>query len=238
MKLKTFTLLLFVFCLTVIPGFSQSVLLPPKDLVADVVSDDTVNLSWTLPMDTSVVGFFVYRKDELRGGDFVKINTQMVSGTSYKDKSVKKGSSYTYYCKSVNSDGLESEASNICGAPKMEMSTSALVTHMGRTVRIATPGDVIKYNIDFANNGFGSAKNVVIVYAIPRGTTFISGTAVSTKLKARISYFDKSLGKWVDKVKNEENISRVRFSVLEDVKPVSKTKDLNGVASLKVMVNY
>jgi len=118
----------------------------------------------------------------------------------------------------------------------MSMKTSAIVSHAGKTVRIAIPGDTIKYDIDFANQGFGVAKNVVIVYAIPKGTTFISGTARCSSYNVKLSYFDEKKKGWVEKVANEENISKVRFTVLEDVSPVAKDK--NDTASLKVLVNY
>jgi uncharacterized repeat protein (TIGR01451 family) len=239
MKSKFLVALVFIFSLLLLAPstiFAQSTLLPPKDLAADVEGNDTVSLSWTLPMDTSVVGFNVYRKDDLLGKDFAKVNAKLLTGTGFKDKSVKKGSSYTYFVKSINIDGLESESSNICGAPKMKMNTSATVTHMGKIVRIATPGDVIKYEIQFANHGYGMAKNVTIVYAIPKGTTFIPGTARTTTHKATISYFDKKLGKWLDKIVKEEDVSRIRFTVQEEVKPASTNK--GGIASLKVMVNY
>jgi len=238
MKLKTFVPMAIIFSvLFVFPSFSnaQPTPLAPNNLVADV-KDGNVSLAWTAPVDTSVAGFNVYRKDDLAATDYVKINKGILTSQDFKDNDVLKGKSYTYICKSVNIDGIESAPSNIAGAPKMSMKTSATVTHMGKQVRIATPGDVIKYNIDFANNGYGVARNVEIIYAIPKGTTFISGTARCPKYSVKISYFDEKAGKWVDKISKEENVSRIRFTVLQDVFPVAK--DLNDSASLKVMVNY
>ena len=49
-------------------------------------------------------------------------------------------------------------------------------------------------------------------------------------------FFDKKADKWGSTVKKEEDISRIRFSVSEDVLPITKGK--NGTASLKVLVNY
>lgn len=228
-------LLLFLILVSSSVCFAQAVPLPPTNLVAEV-NDSSVTLAWTPPVDTSVAGFNVYRIEDGAGKDYAKVNGQLLTASEYNDRSVSRGKSYTYVCKSVNTDGIESAPSNIAGAPKMQMKTSAVVTHLGKPVRIAAPGDVIKYNIDFANRGFGSARNVVIVYAIPKGTTFISGTAKCPKFKARISYFDEKAGNWVDRVGREENVSRVRFTVTEDISPVAK--DLNDTASLKVMVNY
>jgi uncharacterized repeat protein (TIGR01451 family) len=166
----------------------------------------------------------------------VKINPGLIAATSYSDKSVSRARSYSYACRSVNSDGMESADSNIAGAPKMFMNTSATVTHAGKVARIAAPGDVIKYDIDFANYGFGTAKNVSIVYGIPKGTTFIAGTGKCLKHKVSITYFDEKAGKWVDKVGAEGNISRVKFTLNEDVFPVAGKKD--DTATLKVLVNY
>lgn len=211
--------------------------LPPTGLVADVKDDSSVKLTWTLPIDTTVAGFNVYRAEDQAGKPYEKVNGKLLTESTFIDKSVKKGTSYTYVCRSVNTDGIESINSNIGGAPRMKMNTSATVTHMGKTVRIATPGDIIKYSIGFTNQGFGIAKNVVVVYAIPKGTTFISGTARCPKYKAAVSYFDEKAGKWVSKVSREENISKVRFTVLEDVLPAAAQEE-KETASLKVMVNY
>lgn len=238
MKLKILVPVIVVFSLLMILpqlSYAQESPLPPKDLTADVKGDSVV-LTWINPVDTTVTGFNVYRKEDSPGKAYLKINSSLLSDTNFSDKGVKKGVSYSYICKSVNSDGIESLASNVSGAPKMKMNTSATVYHMGRVVRIASPGDEIKYNIDFSNFGFGIAKDVVIVYAIPKGTTFISGTARCPKYNVNISYFDEKTGKWVSKVTREEDISRVRFSVLEDVLPVAK--NTNDTASLKVLVNY
>jgi uncharacterized repeat protein (TIGR01451 family) len=231
MKLKMIPLLLVFLSVS---AFAQ-IPLAPKDLLADV-KDSYVILTWTPPVDTSVAGFNIYRKVDAAAGDYVKINSKLISRSEYEDKDVNRGKSYAYICKAVNTDGIESEPSNICGAPKMQMKASAIVTHMGKTVRIAAPGDTIKYSIEFGNKGFGVAKNVVIVYAIPKGTTFISGTANCPSHKVKVSYFDEKAGSWVDRIKAEENISKVRFTVLEDVYP--KAQEKNDIASLKVMVNY
>jgi uncharacterized repeat protein (TIGR01451 family) len=241
MKLKTLVgvfLLLTVSLLISGPAFSENLPMPPKDLTANVESDNSVNLTWTAPIDTSVAGFNVFRKDDLAGAKQEKINNKLITESTYNDRSISKGRSYSYECRSVNSDGVESLSSNAAGAPKMSMSTSATVTHMGKVARIATPGDTIKYDIDFANRGFGIAKNIVIIYAIPKGTTFIAGTAKCPKYKVALEYFDNTLNKWVGQVLKEENISKVRFSVMDDVYPVVREKDVNDTASLKVMVNY
>jgi uncharacterized repeat protein (TIGR01451 family) len=238
MKLKMLVVLVSLFSLafgSLSPIFAESMPLSPKDLTANVESDSSVVLTWTAPIDTSVVGFNVYRKDESAAAAS-RISSKLITESAYVDKAVSKGRSYSYYVKAINADGAESASSNIAGAPKMQMKTSAAVYHMGKQVRIATPGDVINYNIEFVNKGFGVAKNVIIVYAIPKGTTFISGTAKCPKYNVKVAYFDEKINNCVEKVAMEENVSKIRFSVLDDVRPVAK--DINDIASLKVMVNY
>jgi uncharacterized repeat protein (TIGR01451 family) len=238
MKLKMLVVLVSLFTLAFgsSPIFAESLPLAPKDLSANVESDSSVMLTWTAPIDTSVVGFNVYRRDEATAAAASRISSRLITESAYVDKAVAKGKSYSYYVKSINADGAESANSNVSGAPKMLMKTSAAVYHMGKQVRIATPGDVINYNIEFVNKGFGVAKNVIIVYAIPKGTTFITGTAKCPKYNVKVAYFDEKIGNWVEKVAMEENVSKIRFSVLDDVQPVAK--DINDIASLKVMVNY
>jgi uncharacterized repeat protein (TIGR01451 family) len=208
----------------------------PKDLVANVENENSILLTFTAPIDTSVVGFNLYKKEDLSKNEFEKINSKLLTESVYIDKNVRKGTAYSYTVRSVNVDGMESAPSNISGAPKMLMNTAAVVSHMGKPTRIATPGDIIKYDIGFANRGFGVAKNVVIVYAIPKGTTFISGTAKCPKYKVRITYYDESAGTWMNDVAKEETISKVKYTLLEDILPVSK--DTKDAVTLKVMVNY
>jgi uncharacterized repeat protein (TIGR01451 family) len=241
MKFRTLVPVLFLFIVSMTlssSAFADTAPLSPKDLSANTDSDNSVILTWTPPIDTSIAGFNIYRKDDLSGSAFAKINNKLITESTITDKNLSKGKSYSYICKAVNTDGAESAPSNTSGAPKMSMSTSATVTHMGKVARIATPGDIIKYDIDFANRGYGTAKNIVIIYAIPKGTTFISGTAKCPRYKVNLEYFDSVADAWTSKVAKEENVSKVRFSVLEDVYPVVREKDVNDTASLKVMVNY
>jgi len=228
---------LFVFAsLVIFPSFSlaQVSAQAPKNLVCNVENNEFVFLSWSPPVDTSVAGFNVYRKDDA-GGSYIKVNANLLTTASYVDKSVDKGKSYSYVCRSVNNDGIEGNDSNAVGAPQMYMNTSATVIHVGKVTKIAAPGDTIKYDIDFVNRGFGVAKNVAIIYSIPKGTTFIAGTTKCVKHKAAISYYDEKAAKWLDKVGKQENISKVRFVLLEDIHPVAADKD--DTATLKVTVN-
>jgi hypothetical protein len=68
------------------------------------------DLSWKAS-SSSVMGYNVYR-GSATGGPFGKMNSTPSSATSFKDSSVKGGSTYYYVVTSVNSSGKESAYSN------------------------------------------------------------------------------------------------------------------------------
>lgn len=73
----------------------------------------TVQLSWNAPASTSdpVVGYHVYRATS-GGSDYTLLVPAPDTQTSYDDTTVKSGAKYDYIVKSVDSDGVESAASN------------------------------------------------------------------------------------------------------------------------------
>jgi fibronectin type 3 domain-containing protein len=75
---------------------------------APVGPQHSVSLSWK-PSTSSVVGYNLYRRGTL---GVVKLNSQLVTGTSYVDRSVLAGQTYFYLIKAVNAKGTESTASN------------------------------------------------------------------------------------------------------------------------------
>jgi len=58
-----------------------------------------------------VTGYNVYRSTT-SGGTYTKINTSLVTGTSYTDATVVSGQTYFYETTSVDSSGVESPSSN------------------------------------------------------------------------------------------------------------------------------
>jgi fibronectin type 3 domain-containing protein len=72
-----------------------------------------VTLSWAAPTKSPVPvsGYNVYRA-AASSSSFQLLNAYAVAQPSYVDQNVVTGSSYSYYVKSVDSDGTESTDSN------------------------------------------------------------------------------------------------------------------------------
>jgi len=69
----------------------------------------SVTITWEQSA-SRVIGYNVYRADT-PGGKFTKLTSQPILATMYTDLAVEAGKSYTYYVAAVNSDGVESKAS-------------------------------------------------------------------------------------------------------------------------------
>jgi len=70
----------------------------------------SVALSWN-PSTSTVTGYNIYRGTQT-GGPYTKLNSALLSGTSYTDASVQSGATYYYVSTSVNSSNVESVYSN------------------------------------------------------------------------------------------------------------------------------
>ncbi len=69
-----------------------------------------VSLAWTAST-SPVVGYNAYRST-ISGGPYTKLNSSLISSTSYTDRAVQSGTTYYYVTTAVNSQGLESVYSN------------------------------------------------------------------------------------------------------------------------------
>jgi fibronectin type 3 domain-containing protein len=65
-----------------------------------------VSLSWT-PSSSTYSGFNIYR-GTTSGGPYTRVDTSVVSATSYVDSGVSSGSTYYYVATEVDSSGTES----------------------------------------------------------------------------------------------------------------------------------
>lgn len=74
----------------------------------------SVTLSWTAS-SSSVVGYNVYRASQ-SGGPFTKLDSSLVTGTTFTDDTVQAGQSYYYVTTAVNSNNAESAYSNQASA--------------------------------------------------------------------------------------------------------------------------
>jgi len=74
----------------------------------------TVTLTWKAS-SSQVAGYNVYRSTT-PGGDYVKINTSLVQGLTYTDKTVDRGVTYYYVTRAVDPRGNQSVNSNEASA--------------------------------------------------------------------------------------------------------------------------
>ena len=73
-----------------------------------------VSLSWN-PSSSAVAGYNVYRGTQ-SGGPYSKINSSLLSNTTYQDASVESGVTYFYILRAVSINSSESSASNQASA--------------------------------------------------------------------------------------------------------------------------
>lgn len=74
----------------------------------------SVSLNWT-PSGSSYNGFNIYR-GSVSSGPYTRVNSSVLSTTSYTDSSVTSGSTYYYVATEVGTDGVESSYSNVATA--------------------------------------------------------------------------------------------------------------------------
>ncbi|HET9180174.1 MAG TPA: IPT/TIG domain-containing protein [Terriglobia bacterium] len=70
----------------------------------------TVGLAWT-DSSTSVSGYNIYRSST-SGGPYIRLNSNLISGTSFSDAKVQAGDTYFYVTTAVNTSNVESSYSN------------------------------------------------------------------------------------------------------------------------------
>ncbi len=74
----------------------------------------TVNLAWVASESADVAGYNVYRAvREGSCGAFSKINSDLITATTYSDSAVANGVSYCYAATSVSVNNQESDYSNV-----------------------------------------------------------------------------------------------------------------------------
>ena len=87
---------------------------PPNTAIAQLsitVTSHSVLLTWDASTSQDVIGYNAYR-GTTSGGPYTKVNSSLISSTSYLDQSVQSGNKYYYVTTAVNSQGLESVYSN------------------------------------------------------------------------------------------------------------------------------
>jgi Abnormal spindle-like microcephaly-assoc'd, ASPM-SPD-2-Hydin len=76
----------------------------------------SIVLSWSAPASSPepVTGYITYRS--ANGGGYTALNSTPSTGSTYVDTAIQSGVAYSYYVKSVASNGLTSDPSNTVGA--------------------------------------------------------------------------------------------------------------------------
>ena len=91
---------------TVVSNATNSPLVVALSGTGTSPASHSVTLSWT-PSSSTYAGFNVYR-GTTSGGPYTKVDTSMISSTSYVDAGVSSGHTYYYVATELNSSGTES----------------------------------------------------------------------------------------------------------------------------------
>lgn len=83
---------------------------------ANLASAHDVTLKWNASMSSGVVGYNVYRATG-SGGPYARMNSSVVTVTSYNDNAVQPGQTYYYVVTSISLNDVESSYSNEVMAP-------------------------------------------------------------------------------------------------------------------------
>jgi hypothetical protein len=95
---------------TVVSNATNSPLVVALSGTGSTPVSHTVSLSWT-PSSPTFSGFNVYR-GTTSGGQYTRVDTSMISATSYVDSGVSSGQTYYYVATEVDSSGTESSYSS------------------------------------------------------------------------------------------------------------------------------
>lgn len=75
-----------------------------------VAGDDagTLDITWTANTELDLDGYDLYRSDTGANNTFSKVNTALITGTTYTDTGLEDNTTYHYMLKAVDDEGLES----------------------------------------------------------------------------------------------------------------------------------
>ena len=83
---------------------------------SNLVSAHDATLNWNASISSGVIGYNVYRR-LASGGPYTKVNSSVVTVTTYNDNTVQPGQTYFYVVTSINSNDVESSYSDEVMAP-------------------------------------------------------------------------------------------------------------------------
>jgi fibronectin type 3 domain-containing protein len=82
-----------------------------QSLSLSIAATYSAVLSWVASTSSDVTGYNVYRST-VSGGSYTKINSSLITESTYTDSTVVSGKTYYYVTTSVDSSGEESPHSN------------------------------------------------------------------------------------------------------------------------------
>ncbi len=140
--------------------------------VADLTLPDTgVVLNWNANTEFDSAYYNIYR-DTTSAGNYYKINSAPVYILSYFDSEAKQGDSYYYAVTCVDRYNNESLKSDSVSAAHLLMKKIIYsITISGNTIP-PIPGAVIEYLIEFVNNGFAPAYNIILTDSLPQEVSY------------------------------------------------------------------
>jgi len=83
-------------------------------ILIQATSNYVVELSWNASTSSDISGYNIYRSPD--ASSWEKINTSLISLTTYRDAAVAAGSTYYYAATALNTEGVESSKSTIAKA--------------------------------------------------------------------------------------------------------------------------
>jgi rhamnogalacturonan endolyase len=169
----------------VIEAIPTTTLVAPAGLYArnDV---QKVKLFWDPDATVTITGYNVYRSETM-GGSYTKVNTEIISGTSYLDSPLNNNTAYYYVVTAVNKKAIESsysdEVSSIAGPVTYLQEDEGIVS--GGSIDNNNPGfngdgfynfDTSNSYVDFINIGGNLGGNYTLVYRYALGNTDRTGS--------------------------------------------------------------
>jgi len=95
-------------------GVSSSSKSSPQSPSQTTSGPYSVDLAWNAS-NSVVIGYNLYR-GTVSGGPYARLNSSVLSGTTYTDSTIQSGTTYYYVSTSINSDSEESSYSNEASA--------------------------------------------------------------------------------------------------------------------------
>ncbi|MFH1777870.1 MAG: PKD domain-containing protein [Candidatus Omnitrophota bacterium] len=133
----------------------------PPDVPVGLIAkggDTTVDLSWPANTEDDLYGYNLYRTT-ISGMDYIKVNTGLITETSYQDTGLTNGTTYYYVITAIDNLGNESGYSEEISAVPQELQITAIANpaegYAPLPVNFSAEvlGNVVLYEWDFEGDG-------------------------------------------------------------------------------------